>query len=85
MYSTCSFCRRQNEDIIAWLLSTVNSFSNGDGPQIQAKLLPLDECMIPARIPFVNSTVLKGTLRFEPVKSKTSGLFIAKVTKSVRE
>lgn len=62
-----SFIRAQNEDIVEWLLRTDS----------RARLLP---AVVPGA-PAVDGQ-LAGTLRFDPVHSRTSGLFIARLTKA---
>eukprot|EP00698_Gefionella_okellyi_P009660 TRINITY_DN2475_c0_g2_i2.p1 TRINITY_DN2475_c0_g2~~TRINITY_DN2475_c0_g2_i2.p1 ORF type:complete len:232 (+),score=64.12 TRINITY_DN2475_c0_g2_i2:601-1296(+) len=68
IYSTCSFAKRQNEDVVTWLLDTEPS----------AKTLPITNL---AEAPCVAGS-LQHTIRFDPVSSRTSGLFIAKLTKT---
>mmetsp|Transcript_19562 Transcript_19562/g.36146 ORF Transcript_19562/g.36146 Transcript_19562/m.36146 type:complete len:395 (+) Transcript_19562:34-1218(+) len=67
IYSTCSFCKTQNEDIVQWFLDSTPS----------AKLLPVTTSGVPG----VESSDLSGTIRFEPVASGTSGLYVAKLSK----
>lgn len=76
VYSTCSFCTAQNEDVVQSLLDTCPT----------AKLLPIqfshnngDE---QEDVPW-NSGSLEHTVRFYPKSSGTSGMFIAKITKIV--
>jgi len=71
VYSTCSFSRNQNENVISWLLSKEPS----------AQLVPIPSLAV---APSVEGT-LKHTLRFYPKDTQTSGMFIAKIrrTKSV--
>ncbi|KAJ3069753.1 hypothetical protein HDU98_007192 [Podochytrium sp. JEL0797] len=70
VYSTCSFSRRQNEDIVIWFLK--------HHPNASLE-------MVPGSASFPLSTPLKDTdlcmLRFSPSGSKTSGLFIARIRK----
>uniref|UniRef100_A0A7S2SNQ9 SAM-dependent MTase RsmB/NOP-type domain-containing protein n=1 Tax=Mucochytrium quahogii TaxID=96639 RepID=A0A7S2SNQ9_9STRA len=73
IYSTCSFCKTQNEDVVSWLLKKY-------GDQVQLDDLSR-QTVGKTQAPFVNSTSLAGTLRFEPCASGTSGLFIAKLSK----
>eukprot|EP00475_Leptophrys_vorax_P028916 TRINITY_DN4212_c0_g1_i1.p1 TRINITY_DN4212_c0_g1~~TRINITY_DN4212_c0_g1_i1.p1 ORF type:complete len:371 (+),score=89.79 TRINITY_DN4212_c0_g1_i1:4-1116(+) len=68
VYSTCSFCTSQNEDIVSWLLEQEPS----------ASVLPLSQLMEKFK---ASEGSLKGTVRFNPAVSKTSGLFVAKITK----
>ncbi len=73
IYSTCSFCRAQNEDVVRWLL---DAFPQDAEPQPfnaterQALGNPCDG-------------LLPGTLRFDPRTTHSSGLFIAKLHKQV--
>lgn len=69
VYSTCSFARRQNEDVVAWLLAC----------EPRASCVPLGRLAeeAPCRV-----GGLEHTVRFEPCTSRTSALFIAKIQKS---
>lgn len=67
VYSTCSFCSSQNEAIVSNLLQTNKN----------AELVHI----FPDQYSAVSSTFLAGTIRFDPVKSKCSGLFVAKIKK----
>ena len=67
VYSTCSFSRRQNEDVVAWLLE--------HNPRA-AVLMP-----IAGSYPAQPGQSLTACLRFHPSLSRTSGLFIAKIMK----
>ena len=69
VYSTCSFARAQNEDVVQSLLR--------DEPT--ARLMPVKGLSgAPCR-----SGALAHTLRFEPRISRTSALFVARVGKQV--
>eukprot|EP00742_Colponemidia_sp_Colp-10_P010233 GILJ01011228.1.p1 GENE.GILJ01011228.1~~GILJ01011228.1.p1 ORF type:complete len:321 (+),score=27.12 GILJ01011228.1:66-965(+) len=67
VYSTCSFCRSQNEDVVGWLLEN----------NTNAQLVPIAEA---ATMPCRDGSI-PHTLRFDPVTSCTGGLFIAKIMK----
>ncbi|XP_057796199.1 multisite-specific tRNA:(cytosine-C(5))-methyltransferase trm4b [Salvia miltiorrhiza] len=67
VYSTCSLTVAQNEDVVERFLSEYAS----------AKLLEIDAAK---NWPCRQARVAK-TLRFDPVTSSTSGLFVAKFTK----
>lgn len=67
VYSTCSLTVAQNEDVVEQFLSKNAS----------AELLEIDA----AKIWPCKSGRVPNTLRFDPVTSQTSGLFIAKFTK----
>ena len=81
VYSTCSFSRKQNEDIVAKFLNLQSD---------KAEL-----CLIPTMIPNITfpvsnidfkdssypSELYEKTMRFSPRKSGTSGLFIALIRK----
>jgi len=72
IYSTCSFCVAQNEAIVSWLLKN----------EKDASLVSLSEVSFTQHpVPLCKSTVLPGTIRFEPRLSRTSGLFVAKISK----
>jgi len=89
VYSTCSFCRSQNEDIVQWLLDTHKDARLLPPPPL---LLPKDEAAsMPAKGGEGATSVehkfrpkagfLRHTLRFDPATSHTSGLFLAILTK----
>lgn len=67
VYSTCSFCREQNEDVVSWLLER----------EPTARVVPIPGA---DRMP-CSKGLLPHTLRFYPRDTQTSGLFIAKLTK----
>uniref|UniRef100_A0A7S2TVE5 SAM-dependent MTase RsmB/NOP-type domain-containing protein n=2 Tax=Lotharella oceanica TaxID=641309 RepID=A0A7S2TVE5_9EUKA len=81
VYSTCSFCKAQNEEIVSQLLK---DFS-------RARLLSPPPLLHPS--PSNDSQgsadhkyrpkmgLIENTLRFDPITSHTSGLFIARITK----
>lgn len=67
VYSTCSFSRGQNDDVVAWLLSTE----------------PLAR---PSAIPGKAGAACRDgdpehLMRFDPGVSRSSGLFMARLTK----
>jgi len=69
VYSTCSFARAQNEDVVAALLAA----------EPTAALVPVESLAgAPCR-----PGALPHTLRFEPRLSQSSGLFVARVHKKV--
>eukprot|EP00897_Mesotaenium_endlicherianum_P003756 jgi/Mesen1/3408/ME000192S02576 len=72
VYSTCSFTLAQNEDVVRWFV--------GAHREHGAELVPVEGAQAwpckPGGIPH--------TLRFDPVTSNTSGLFIACFTKRAR-
>ncbi|KAI8894364.1 S-adenosyl-L-methionine-dependent methyltransferase [Globomyces pollinis-pini] len=76
VYSTCSFSRRQNEDIIAWFL--LNNCNATLEPVPNASNYPL----APSLAHLYPSLNISHVLRFSPVHSNTSGLFIARIRKS---
>lgn len=76
VYSTCSLTRAQNEEVVQWLLDAepqaelapIPSLSPGSGGADGQ--LPWEEAGLP------------HTLRFNPLTTGTSGLFIARLTKA---
>eukprot|EP00741_Cyanophora_paradoxa_P015746 tig00020904_g15201.t1 len=72
VYSTCSYARRQNEDVVRWFLEREPRAKLQD-----ARALGSPAVAAPAR----DSPHLPGTLRFDPRVSKTSGLFVARLVK----
>lgn len=69
IYSTCSFCVAQNEDVVQALLD-----QHGGG----ARLLALNAATCAVSAPGVGMPLAR---RLDPVRSNTSALFIAKITK----
>lgn len=69
IYSTCSFTIDQNEEVVAKFL----------GEHSNAELAEIDECK---KWPCKNGHLVY-TLRFDPLSSSTSGLFLAKIKKSL--
>ncbi|KAL4582726.1 hypothetical protein LXL04_007285 [Taraxacum kok-saghyz] len=67
VYSTCSLTYAQNEDVVERFLSL----------NLCAELLEIDGC---GSWPCKSGRIPK-TLRFDPLTSRTSGLFVAKFTK----
>ncbi|SPQ93054.1 SAM-dependent MTase RsmB/NOP-type domain-containing protein [Plasmodiophora brassicae] len=68
VYSTCSFCTAQNEDIVQWLLDNHPS----------ARLLPVNDA---TRSISYSSKQMPDAARLDPIRSRTSALFIARITK----
>lgn len=69
VYSTCSFCNAQNEDVVTWLLQH----------EPQAEVAPIEW---PEKFAVnISSGHIPHTVRFYPKFSGTSGMFIAKVVK----
>ncbi|KAI8613452.1 S-adenosyl-L-methionine-dependent methyltransferase [Chytriomyces sp. MP71] len=71
VYSTCSFLRRQNEDIVNW-------FINQSEGSALLEAVP-DADVFPVAPPLDEESRLM--LRFSPSASGTSGLFIARIRK----
>lgn len=71
VYSTCSFARRQNEDVVAWLLAEEPS----------AELLPLELPASPASVARSPGIEMPLAARYDPYVSGTSGLFVARLTR----
>ncbi|KAJ3053409.1 hypothetical protein HK097_004353 [Rhizophlyctis rosea] len=77
VYSTCSLSKRQNEDIVGWFLSEHKD---------TAILEPVEDANKFPLAPRVHSRYdaevdLTHCLRFSPVNSRTSGLFVARIRK----
>lgn len=76
VYSTCSFCTAQNEEVVQTLFDTYSS----------AKALPVQMGYttgggnVVSNVPW-DKGFLEHTVRFYPKFSGTSGMFIAKITK----
>lgn len=67
VYSTCSFLKCENEDVILWLLENEKS----------AKLIP---SKIDENVKY-NIGSIDNTYRFDPLTSNTSGFFLCTLTK----
>jgi 16S rRNA C967 or C1407 C5-methylase (RsmB/RsmF family) len=72
VYSTCSFCKEQNEEVVEWLLIQESG---------RAQLAPIEGA---EEMP-CSAGLLAHTLRFYPAQTGTSGLFIAKIIKTQNE
>ncbi|KAI9357263.1 S-adenosyl-L-methionine-dependent methyltransferase [Zopfochytrium polystomum] len=76
VYSTCSFSKRQNEEIVLWLLDVETEARVEQIPGSEAfptaTPLPLGEGI---------QEKVSGVLRFSPAESRTSGMFIARIGK----
>eukprot|EP00927_Polykrikos_kofoidii_P059965 TRINITY_DN55047_c0_g1_i1.p1 TRINITY_DN55047_c0_g1~~TRINITY_DN55047_c0_g1_i1.p1 ORF type:complete len:483 (+),score=82.15 TRINITY_DN55047_c0_g1_i1:76-1524(+) len=80
VYSTCSFAAAQNEEVVKWLL---------DQEPTTAHLDPLPFELGPDKVPAARCQALQTNkddapvaAKFDPVTSKTSGLFLARLRKS---
>lgn len=75
VYSTCSFSRKQNEDIVAHFLLL--------HPDAQCEPIPRrsEISTAPELDGFDRFAGLKHTVRLSPIYSRTSGLFIARIRK----
>eukprot|EP01080_Neovahlkampfia_damariscottae_P011663 gene11663-4900_t len=69
VYSTCSFLKQENEDVIQWLLEVEkNAFISKPENHLNEGLK-------------YNEGSLKGTIRLDPITSKTSGFFLCRIGK----
>jgi 16S rRNA C967 or C1407 C5-methylase (RsmB/RsmF family) len=74
VYSTCSFCKKQNEDVVFWFLeNNKNAKILGIDLDIKRAPLVLDREMVGFGI--------EKCMRLSPFFSNTSGFFMAKITK----
>lgn len=73
IYSTCSFIMKQNEEIISEFLKEV-----GD----QASLLKVFDENLKESMGFTEGYI-QNTVRFDPIRSKCGGMFIAKIKKNI--
>ncbi|KAJ3193819.1 hypothetical protein HK101_004034 [Irineochytrium annulatum] len=74
VYSTCSFSKRQNEDVVTWLLDSEPRAVVV--PVVGAEALPTAP-----ELPDCDARLVGNVLRFTPSSSRTSGLFIARIEK----
>ncbi|KAF2071419.1 hypothetical protein CYY_007263 [Polysphondylium violaceum] len=87
VYSTCSFCKEQNEDVVQWLLDNnpnaklIPSFNNTTSivEQDNNMSLSMDQLYNSETVPF-STGFIENTYRFYP-KNGTSGMFISKIQK----
>jgi 16S rRNA C967 or C1407 C5-methylase (RsmB/RsmF family) len=71
VYSTCSFIRAENEDVVQWLLEQDKS----------AKLIaPFDQdCGVDVKCVPYKKGYIENTIRFDPITSNTSGMWYHKL------
>lgn len=96
IYSTCSFCRSQNEDIVEWLLNneptaelvpTVEplTVSNSDSSVHSLSFnSDINSPRLFYRVGLSSSTHSSIGIKFDPQTSGTSGLYIAKIRKGIK-
>jgi 16S rRNA (cytosine967-C5)-methyltransferase len=72
VYSTCTISRRENEDRIAALLRACEA---GDAPPLR-----LDD--LSAAAPALSATAERRSLQLRPDRDRTTGFFIARLTRS---
>lgn len=72
VYSTCSLAKRQNEDIVRWFL----------GREPRAQMVPTGLDLAAAGATAPADPLLQHALKFNPLNSGTSGLFVACLTKT---
>ncbi|KAJ3179239.1 hypothetical protein HDU85_004928 [Gaertneriomyces sp. JEL0708] len=75
VYSTCSFARAQNEEVVAWLLRTESTAAVEEIPDVGS--MPV----APTLAHEFEDVDLSHVVRFSPKESRTSGLFIARIRK----
>ncbi|KAI9011529.1 S-adenosyl-L-methionine-dependent methyltransferase [Gaertneriomyces semiglobifer] len=75
VYSTCSFARAQNEEVVAWLLRTECTATVEEIPDVGR--MPV----APTLAHEFKDVDLSHVVRFSPKESRTSGLFIARIRK----
>ncbi len=79
IYSTCSFQKEQNEEVVQWLLE--------EAKQEAVLVHPFDDILhsnMKNSVPFVESKILAKTIRLDPKHSNCSGLFIAKIARRIQ-
>lgn len=77
VYSTCSFSRRQNEEVVAWLLRTVGKENCVIEPIPGVDAMPVGKNFAH----MYDDVDLRNVVRFSPRESGTSGLFVARMRK----
>ncbi|KAJ3005718.1 hypothetical protein HKX48_000502 [Thoreauomyces humboldtii] len=76
VYSTCSFSHLQNEDVVAWFLKRHGGEAVLERiPGVEA--YPVAEKVLPSE--GFRDVRLDHVIRFSPMASRTSGLFIARI------
>lgn len=90
VYSTCSLTHVQNEGVVEWLVSqratenevvqVTDALKAFQESEALAKLRPHDAADS-TPLPPCRPGYLPGTLRFDPLTSQTSGLFVARLIK----
>ncbi len=87
VYSTCSFCKCQNEDIVEDFIRDYCGVPNMAKMDGKAQYVPQKKHMAlfkKMEAPCKFTDAEESMARFDPVTSKTSGLFVATLTKVQR-
>jgi len=93
VYSTCSFCKEQNEDVVQWLLDNnsnaklIPSFknlntildTNNNNDKTTTEVVDINQLYNSDTVPY-SKGFIENTYRFYP-KYGTSGMFISKIQK----
>ncbi|KAL4434559.1 hypothetical protein ABPG74_007343 [Tetrahymena malaccensis] len=75
VYSTCSFARNQNEDVVEWFL---NEFKD----QVES-VHPFNNDV--SNMPACKPGFIQNTVRFDPFVSKSGGMFVSKFIKKQKQ
>ncbi|EAS04949.1 NOL1/NOP2/sun family protein (macronuclear) [Tetrahymena thermophila SB210] len=75
VYSTCSFARNQNEDVVEWFL---NEFKD----QVES-IHPFNNDV--SNMPACKPGFIQNTVRFDPFVSKSGGMFVSKFIKKQKQ
>ena len=94
VYSTCSLTVRQNEAVVTWLLREeptaslvpVPRFEEALSARLSVRSVAASDAerwerAVRSSVPPLSAGELPGTVRFDPLRSGTSGLFVACISK----
>ena len=74
IYSTCSFSKGQNEEVVSWLLKEINA---------DTLIAVMEPFSVDELTKFNNPSLgsLEGCVNFSPIQTETSALFVARIKK----
>ena len=81
MYCTCSFSKEQNADVVEWILDQDVGVHKINLHIQKGGKAPASDDSVTVDFPAEPDPHCRGAIRFNPVTSRTSGLFIAVLEK----
>lgn len=79
VYSTCSLTIQQNEENVAWFLNEFKDAKLSKIPDYKIQAAPIKK---QALIEDLQKDIEAFCVRFDPIKSNTSGFFLARFIKA---